>query len=163
MLTAKVIINRHMLEFAIIGTQPYKLSTDEPPLLNMVSVQNDQDEQTSASYEVGQFTSDSEMALITSAIELIGRPHGVHINRRPSGEHVSAVESRIGHIKHHVEAIRISLPYKLNVKLLEYCIKYCTTWYLLTSRVKDRHNGTCPWLLLKRRQVLFKDVCVASF
>ena len=29
--------------------------------------------------------------------------------------------------------------------------------------MKDRQNGTCPWLILKRRQVLFKDVAVASF
>ena len=104
------------------GSELISMAThDRPVNLNIYNPDN------WSGYEIGQYISDSEAALLKAATQCFS-PYGVPINNKPSGEHVYSIESVRGHIQKNVFAIQLSISYTLNEKLITALVKYVTVW-----------------------------------
>ena len=111
---------------------------------------------------IRQYTSDSEHAIVNSAIDHLSTI-GIQVCPKPSGKHVCEVEVRVGHHKRSISATRMSIPYKLNKVLLCLLVQADIVWMNFTPRWKDKDEKTCPYLRHKSKTVMWHDIATAPY
>ena len=108
---------------------------------------------------VGSITSDGEQAIINSGLEILSS-QGISTLPVATGEHVGFVERPVRTIKERVAAIRASLPYALDKKMLDWLLVYVVNWLNLMPRTGWNMSALARHT---RRRLNYSDITKAKF
>lgn len=104
--------------------------------------------------------SDNEAAFVDVAINSMSRKYKIFSSFMVAGEHVAHVERVIRTIKERVMAMRLSLKFALNDKLLMWLISHATMWINIMF---SKRSPLSAWRNLTNRILNYRDISRTKF
>ena len=108
---------------------------------------------------VGLIESDNEGGIIQAGLQLLTK-YSIDAVQVPAGEHVSYVERQIRTIKRRVNAMQISIPYKLNHTMLQWLVVNVVNWNNLFPKKGTRTSALAN---VYCRRFLYTDITRAGY
>ena len=103
---------------------------------------------------------DNEGAFINAALELFGKKYKINAAFVVAGEHISYVERAIRTLKERVSAMRVSLPYIVEGKVLNWLIAHAAMWM---NTLFSKRAPQSAWYNLTGTRLNYRDLSRTVF
>ena len=108
---------------------------------------------------IGLIESDNEGGIIAAGLQLLTK-YQINAIQVPAGEHVGYVERPIRTIKRRVNAMQMSIEYKLTPELLKWLVIDVVNWNNLFPKKNQKYG---PWTNVYYQRLTYTDVTRAPY